>query len=84
MTNDPSTTITSTTAPAPEVSDSTSREGNVLPLPVTEGGSAPPAPDLVKKIGKTTYRVKVHFSETSKETMSDKIKRMLRNEISQM
>ncbi len=84
MTNDPSTTITSTTAPAPEVSDSTSREGNALPLPVTEGGNAPPAPDLVKKIGKTTYRVKVHFSETSKETMSDKIKRMLRNEISQM
>ncbi len=82
MTNDPSTTITST--PAPEVSDSTSREGNALPLPVTEGGNAPPAPDLVKKIGKTTYRVKVHFSETSKETMSDKIKRMLRNEISQM
>ncbi len=84
MTNDPSTTITSTTAPAPEVRDSTSREGNALPLPVTEGGNAPPAPDLVKKIGKTTYRVKVHFSETSKETMSDKIKRMLRNEISQM
>ncbi len=84
MTNDPSSAITSTTAPAPEVSDSTSREGNALPLPVTEGGSAPPAPDLVKKIGKTTYRVKVHFIETSKETMSDKIKRMLRNEISQI
>ncbi len=84
MTNAPSTTITNTTAPTTEVSDSTSREGNALPLPVTEGGNAPPAPDLVKKIGKTTYRVKVHFSETSKETMSDKIKRMLRNEISQM
>jgi len=41
-------------------------------------------PDLVKKIDKTTYIVRVHFSETSKETMSDKIKRMLRNEVSQM
>ena len=41
-------------------------------------------PDLVKKIGKTTYLVKIHFSETSRETMSDKIKRMLRNEASQM
>jgi hypothetical protein len=41
-------------------------------------------PDLVKKIDKTTYKVKVHFSTTSKETMSDKIKRMLRNEVSQM
>jgi hypothetical protein len=41
-------------------------------------------PALVKKIGKTTYRVKIHFSATSSETMSDKIKRMLRNEISRM
>ncbi len=42
------------------------------------------APALVKKIGKTTYVVRVHFSETSKETMSDKIKRMLKNEVEQM
>ncbi len=33
------------------------------------------APALVKKIGKTTYKVRVHFSQTSTETMSDKIKR---------
>jgi hypothetical protein len=37
-------------------------------------------PDLVKKIGKTTYKVKAHFNPNGKETMSDKIKRMLRNE----
>lgn len=41
-------------------------------------------PALVKQIGKTTYKVKVHFSETSNETMSDKIVRMLKSEISQM
>ena len=41
-------------------------------------------PALVKKIGKTTYKVRVHFSQTSTETMSDKIKRMLKNEIQQM
>lgn len=41
-------------------------------------------PDLVKRIGKTTYKVTAHFSMTSHETMSDKINRMLRNEISQM
>ena len=35
------------------------------------------APVLVRKIGKTTYKVRVHFSTTSTETMSDKIKRML-------
>ena len=28
--------------------------------------------------------VQIHFSETGRETMSDKIKRMLRNEIAQM
>ena len=48
--------------------------------PVKEAGQ----PDLVRKIDKTTYRVKVHFSTTSKETMSDKIIRMLRNEVGQM
>ena len=42
------------------------------------------APALVKKIGKTAYKVRVHFSDTSTETMSDKIKRMLKNEIQQM
>lgn len=40
--------------------------------------------DLVKRIGKTTYKVTVHFSETSSETMSDKIKRMLQYEASQI
>lgn len=38
-------------------------------------------PALVKKIGKTTYFVMVHFSETSRETMSDKIKRLIWQEV---
>ena len=37
-------------------------------------------PAMVKKIGKTTYKVHVHFSNTSTETMSDKIKRMCHRE----
>ena len=41
-------------------------------------------PALIKTISKTTYKVRVHFSQTSNETMSDKIKRMLKNEIQQM
>ena len=41
-------------------------------------------PTVRKQIGKTTYKVHVHFSNTSTETMSDKIKRMLKNEIQQM
>ena len=84
MTNDPNMTITST-APAPEGSDSTSREGKTIPLPVTEGSNAPPAPDappaLVQKIGNTIYEVSFHFSTTSRETMSDKINRLIRREL---
>ena len=38
------------------------------------------APALVKKLGKTTYKVHVHFSDTSTETMSDKIKRLILND----
>jgi len=38
-------------------------------------------PDFVKRIGTTTYKVNVHFSTTSKETLNDKILRMLRNEV---
>ena len=85
MTNDPSMTITST-IPAPEGSDSTSREGKTIPLLVTEGGNAPPAPDapppsMVRRIGNTIFEVSFHFSTTSRETMSDKINRLIRREL---
>ena len=46
--------------------------------PLTAKEAAQPV--MVKKIGKTTYRVKIHFSTTSKETMSDKIKRLIMND----
>ena len=42
------------------------------------------APMIVRKIGKTTYMVGIHFSETATETMADKIKRMLRDEVRKM
>ncbi len=85
MTNDPSTAIISTTAPAPEVSDSTSREGNAIPLPVTEGGSVPPAPDapppdMVKAVGGTTFEIYFHFSQTSRETFTDKVLRLIQSD----
>ena len=57
-------------------------------MQVAAAATASRAPEntaaMVKKIGKTTYKVHVHFSNTSTETMSDKIKRMLKNEIQQM
>jgi len=35
---------------------------------------------MIKRIGGTTFQVSVHFSKTSKETMNDKISRLIRNE----
>jgi len=35
---------------------------------------------FVKRIGSTNYRVNVHFSQTSKETMNDKIIRLVKSE----
>lgn len=68
------------------VYDPMSNEKNTLGMTdaAQAGTKQKDAPALVKKIGKTTYVVRVHFSETSRETMSDKIKRMLKNEVEQM
>lgn len=35
---------------------------------------------LTRRIGSTTYKVKVHFSDTGTETISDKIVRLIENE----
>ena len=39
--------------------------------------NAPETPALVNTIGKTTYIVNVHFSETARETVADKLKRLI-------
>jgi hypothetical protein len=35
---------------------------------------------LLKRIGSTSYEVSIHFSQTSKETVEDKILRLIRRE----
>ena len=42
--------------------------------PVT---TSPPQGTFTHKIGNTTYVVGVHFSKTSKETIDDKIERLI-------
>ena len=37
---------------------------------------------FTKKVGSTTYQVNVHFSKTSKETLTDKIFRLIKREVS--
>lgn len=43
--------------------------------------NAPARPvTMLKRIGSTTYEVAIHFSATSKETVNDKIARLIKNE----
>jgi len=35
---------------------------------------------FMRRIGSTNYRIAIHFSETSKETMDEKILRIIENE----
>ena len=86
MTNRNSATTESDSGP-----QRTSRDGHgattdqLLPAPdVVKPQSHDRPPDLVKKIGKTTYKVWAHFSETSRETLDDKINRMLREDVRRM
>ncbi len=37
---------------------------------------------IIRCIGSTNYKVRIFFSETEKETMEDKILRMIQNEVS--
>ena len=36
---------------------------------------------MTEKLGNTTYEVFIHFSQTSKETLTDKVMRLIRNEL---
>ena len=36
---------------------------------------------LLKRVGSTRYKVAVHFSKTSKETVGDKIIRLIKSEV---
>ena len=40
-----------------------------------------PCPTVRKQIGKTTYIVRVHFSQTAKDTLEDKMKRLMKDDV---
>ena len=51
--------------------------------PANAPGQTEGTPRILKKrIGSTTYRVCIHFGQTSTESMNDKIARKIRNEAS--
>lgn len=54
------------------------KEKNIIPA--TQGNPVA----MRKKIGKTTYLVRVHFNDEAKENMADKIKRMMKNDVQEI
>ena len=47
----------------------------------TQGDIATAEPiNLTKRIGSTNYKVSVHFSTTNRETISDKMLRLMKND----
>ena len=52
----------------------------IQPQP-TKPDSGQQTPTFTTKISKTTYVVKVHFNPDSKETLQQKIERMIKNEV---
>ena len=51
----------------------------------TQGKNAHAEPlNLTKRIGSTTYVVSVHFSRTSKETVEDKLIRLMEREVTEV
>ena len=64
------------------IGESQSLSASVSGVPERQTHDRPP--DMVMKIDRTTYRVWAHFSQTSKETLNDKIKRMLREDVQRM
>ena len=49
-------------------------------LQMTEQENQPETLTMYKRIGSSAYEVTIHFSQTSKETMPDKIFRLIKNE----
>lgn len=58
--------------------DTTNRSTTEAASPLTVKEATPPA--LVKTIGGTTFDIHIHFSETSKETFTDKVLRLIQND----
>jgi hypothetical protein len=43
--------------------------------------AAPEAPGLVMKNGNKTFIIGLHFSETSKDTLEDKVKKLIKKDV---
>ncbi|MDL2234634.1 transposon-encoded TnpW family protein [Christensenellaceae bacterium OttesenSCG-928-L17] len=68
MTQNPHTDYTAANHPLQDQYTPAGQEGQARPV------------IMRKRIGSTVYRVNVHFSDTSKDTIGDKIDRLIRRE----
>ena len=50
-------------------------------MQVTETQKSEKPVNMSKRIGSTNYRVAIHFSRTSKETIEEKILRLIKNDV---
>ena len=64
-----------------KTTEKTTTEAQGTPQDGAERTAAQTTPTMRKTIGGTTYIVTAHFSKTSRETMSDKICRMIKQDI---
>lgn len=48
---------------------------------IEASGSEPEAGGLIINSGSTTFLIGLHFSETSKDTMADKVKKLVRKNV---
>ena len=55
---------------------SPTQKTSIAPMPPPS-----PQPTFIKKIGSTTYKLNIHFSTTSKETVCDKVLRLIGNDM---
>ena len=60
------------------MSNETTSRTTAAPSPLTVKET--PQADLVKTIGGTTFDIHIHFSETSRETFTDKVVRLIQND----
>ena len=57
-------------------------QSSLTPTATTQGRPAPtPPPKFHKRIGSTVYAVSVHFSQTSRESVEDKLLRLMESEV---
>jgi len=52
-----------------------------MPLKNQTTTATTPSPTITKKVGNTIYKIQIHFSKASKDTLQDKLLRIVKHEL---